>query len=206
MFNSCHLKNALVKKFMMDECLTNLLTIKADGTSQTGVDPWTLQPRVQVAETSPATISESPFVGIDILNVKPLVFDSITHWYESDVMIAVNSHDSLRTTQIADVIQHILTVAPEDFDKPAHSYCCDLSDECIRTRKVRFTDRPKMGKAGVNKYDSETNDWYETLYLEVIWSPRPCDYDSECDETIFSPCPIVTQHLPEHPLCRCPNE
>ena len=121
-------------------------------------------------------------------------------------MIVVDTHDSLRTTQIMDAIQHILTVAPEDYDKPWHTYCCDLSDNCITTRKVRMASRPRVNSAqGSNSYDAEKNAWKEMMFVEVIWSPLGCNCE-ECDEEVFQPCPIQFPHSPLHPLCSCPAE
>lgn len=199
MFNVCHLKNAIVKKFMMNECLTDLLQ------TNKSIDPWTGQPRIQVAESSPATIADSPFIGIDVINTRPLSPDTITHYYRSEVMIIVDSHNSVRTTQIMDAIQHILTVAPEDYDKPYHTYCCDLSDNCVRTRSVRMVERPRVNAAqGSNAYDAETNNWKEMMYVDIVWAPMSCDCE-ECDETAFNPCPVILPHSPKHPLCQCEN-
>lgn len=181
----------------MHECLIEALQTEKE------IDPWTAQQRIQVAETSPNTPAESEFVGIEILNTRPLVPDSNTFWYESDVMISVDTHDSLRTTQIMDVIMSIFTIPPADFDKPAHAFCCDLSNECVRTRKVRFVERPKMSRQGSNVYDAETNNWQEIMYIEVIWSPRGCDCETECDQTMYTPCPIALPHSPSHPRCEC---
>lgn len=192
---------------MMNECLSDLLACDLGGVGGgSNIDPWTQQPRIQVAETSPATIGESPFIGIEILNTKPLVPDSITHWYESDILISVGSYGSVRSTQIMDAIQSILTIAPADYEKPFHTFCCDLSDECITTKKVRFTERPRIGRQGSNTYDAEKNMWEEIMFLEIIWSPKPCDCDAECDETAYNPCPIILPHSPSHPLCQCTKE
>lgn len=197
MLNTCHLKHAITQKLCDHECLNFILQDHGE------IDPWTAQPRIQVAETSPNTIGESEFVGVELLNTKPLVPDSITHWYMSDVLISVDSKESLRSTQIMDAIQCIFTIAPPDYDKPAHTYCCDLSNECITTRKVRFVERPRVGRQGSNTYDAVTNNWQELMFLEIIWSPIGCDCEKECDETLYNPCPIILPHSPNHPNCRC---
>lgn len=182
---------------MMNECLTSLLQVNGS------IDPWTAQPRIQVAETSPETIGESPYIGVEILNTSPLVRDSMTNWFRSDVMISVDTHQSLRSTQIMDNIQCIFIYPDENFQKPAHTYCCDISDGCIKGHFTQDWTRPRVGRQGSNTYSAMHNMWEELMILEAIWSPCPCDPD--CEQEVINFCPIILPHSPNHPACQCPE-
>lgn len=195
--NVCNLKAALVERILQDECLMELVQVQGN------IDYKTGRPRIQVAETTPETMGENPYIGVEIADTAPLVADSITHYYKTTVMIFANANSSLRTTRIMDQLMCLFTNCPEDYDKPCHAWCLDLSNACITTKSVKFVRRFRFGRQGQNTYKSETNVWEEGMMVDIVWTPCPCaDAVGECNDD-FIICPIILPHSTSHPACQC---
>ena len=118
--NVCNLQAALVQRLMQEDCLNYLLN---DCSTELAIDYATGLPSINIAEASPETVSTLPYIGVEILNTRPLVKDSITQYYYSEIMIYAASNKSINARRLMDELMCLFTICPEDFEKPCHSWC-----------------------------------------------------------------------------------
>lgn len=178
MSNTVYLSRALKNKLDQDVYLQNAL-----GSLTT--DIATGDAKITIAESSPETASQVPFVGFSIGMVRPVSFGSIVGVYRAKIVIRVTTKNSLKTRYIADRIQTITAQRPEG---ASNSWFFDISDECINCRNSTFLERLDLKP---RRYNDKEDVFTSVLELELIYASCPCsgemcdmDIPEECETTI----------------------
>lgn len=178
MSNTVYLSRAIKNKLDSDTYLQNAL-------GSLTVDIGTGQTRVTIAESSPETASQVPFVGFSIGMVQSVTRGSIQGVYRAKVIIRVTTKNSLKTRYITDRLQTIMAQKPQG---ATNSWFFDISDDCLSCRNSTFLDRFDLKP---KRFNDKEDTFTSILEMEFIYASCPCsgeqcdmDMPQECETTI----------------------
>ncbi len=179
MANTVYLSKALKEKLDQDTYLQEAL-------GSLSLDIATGEAKITIAETSPETASQIPFVGFTIGSTRPISRGSIEGVDLSKVVFQIVTKNSLRTRYIADRLKTIMGQKPQG---ATNSWFFDISNDCLVCRNSTFIDsydiKPK-------RYNDTENIFASVVEMEFIYSTCLCSGE-ECDMTITQECETIIE-------------
>ena len=148
------------------------------------VDIRTGQKNITIAEVSPNTADQVPFLGYSVPKTKPITKDDTSGCFVSTVIFHIVTTTSEKTTYIADRVQLLITQRPLG---ETQKWFFDVTNECIFSKYSKFVGRYPLSP---RRFNNETDVFTELIETEFIWCYCPCA-EVTCNNPIPEDCELI---------------
>lgn len=175
--------NLLNLKQAIQTALENEFYDLTTGLFTPSVNILTGEDEYSIAEVYGETSATVPSINYDIINAIPLTEDDpTTGCFISTVFIYTISHNSIKTTRMADKISQFFTLRPVG---EGSNWFRDLSDDCLVNKFTKYVNR----RSTKPKNNYKTDTYGEFIEIEMIWCNCNCDQEI-CEDELVDDCPI----------------